>query len=414
MDKPIEQKARRRQRLKKQAKWAAIVLLMVAGFGTLRAYITPGVDRDDLRISTVERGDVMATISASGVVVPGNEFVISASFPSEVLESLAVAGAHVQKGDALLVLDARPLQVDIQDLEEKLALKENDRVTARLKLEQSNNEATGRYELRKIDLEAREAKHDRLSKLAANGLISKGELHEAELDVRRTSVELKQLEMQMENQLAANETELDRITLETAILQNQLDEKKRLLELTTVRAPRDGVLTWVLDEVGTSITQGMPVARVADLSRFRVEATLSDFYAQRLSEGLPAMVDVSGRQLTGRVQSVLPTVENGAMQLIVSLDEPAADGLRPQLRVEVDIITGQANNTLRLRKGLGLTGSGRQQLYRITEGRALRTPVQLGLSNRDYVEVLEGLSEGDEVIVSDNTEFKHLEALEVD
>ena len=108
-----------------------------------------------------------------------------------------MAGANVAQGDPLLVLDSRPLQVEIQDLEEKLALKENDRLSARLKLEQSNNDATGRYELRKIDLESHQAKYARLSKLAENGLISTGELHEADLDVRRTTVELKQLEQQM-------------------------------------------------------------------------------------------------------------------------------------------------------------------------------------------------------------------------
>jgi len=414
MDRNIDEQRLRKTRNIKVLRVVVVILSLATAFMVLRSFLKPGVDLDDIRISTVERGEVRATISASGVVTPRNELVISSSFASEVQEILAVAGTSVQKGDAILILDSRPLQVEIQDLGEKLALKENERLSAGLKLKQSINDAEGRYELRKIDLQSRQAKFNRLSILASSGVISKGELQEAELDVKRTTVELAQLENQMLNQQASNSTELDRITVEAGILQNQLDEKKRLLDLTTVRAPRDGVVIWVLDEIGASIVLGQPLVRIADLSAFRVEATLSDFYATQISEGLPVSVETSAFQLEGTVQSILPTVENGAMKLIIELIDPAAAGLRPQLRVNVDVVTGFAADTLKIKKGLGITGGGRQQLYRVIDGIAYRTSVQLGLGNRDYVEVISGLAEGDKIIISDNAEFKHLAQLEVD
>jgi HlyD family secretion protein len=414
MDKPLEQQELSRVSRNKRLKAVALVLVLITAFFSLRAALVPGIDRDDIRLSIVERGDVRATISASGVVTPRNELVISSSFTSEVKEILAVAGANVNEGDPILLLDSKPLQVVIQDLQEKLALKENERLSAGLKLEQSTNDAEGRYELRKIDLESRQAKHQRLSTLAKSGVISKGELEEAQLDVRRTTVEIEQLEKQMINQQQSNRAELDRITLEAGILQNQLDEKKRLMDMTIVKAPRAGVLTWVLDEIGTSISTGEPLARIADLSAYRVEATMSDFYAPQLQEGLAVTVVTASTELEGIVQSVLPTVENGAMKLMIALDNPAAAGLRPQLRVNVDIVTGFAGDTLRFRKGLGITGGGRQQLYRVTDDMAYRSDVQLGLGNREYIEVLSGLKEGDEIIVSDNSEFKHLEELEIE
>jgi len=414
MDRPLTEEftdALRRRKWLHGLLWAAAI---VVGFLVLRGFVSPGIDRSDLSISTVERGDVQATVSASGVVTPRDELVISAGFTSEVLEAVAAAGRNVAKNEPILVLDSSSLQVEIQDLEEKLSLKENERTSEGLRLEQATNDSRGRYELRKIDLESRQAKLDRYTILAEDGLISKGELLEAQLDVRRTTVELAQLEEQMNNQRASNESELQRIALEASILQNQLNEKKRLLDLTTVRAPRAGVITWVLDEIGTSVIQGQPLVRIADLSAFEVEATLSDFYAPQLEEGLPVAVDVSGQALPGSVKSVLPTVENGAMRLIVQLEDPSAPGLRPQLRVNVDVITGLATNTLRLRRGIGLSGTGRQQLYRIRDGVAERVSAQLGLSNRNYVQVLEGLAEGDEVIVSDTEAFSHLDSVEVD
>jgi HlyD family secretion protein len=414
MDRPLHTDVTDAARRRSWLRGALLLTTLVAAFLLLRGWVGPGVDRKDLTTSVVERGDVQATITASGVVKPRDELVISAGFASEVLEAIASAGRQVEKDQPILVLDSSSLQVEIQDLSEKLALKENERTSAGLRLEQATNEARGRFELRRIDLESRQARLDRYSVLAKDGLVSKGELLEAQLDVRRTSVELAQLEEQMTNQRASNEAELQRIALEASILQNQLDEKRRLLGLTTVRAPRAGVVTWLLDEIGASVAQGQPLVRIADLSAFEVEATLSDFYAAQLQEGLPVVVDVSGTRLDGSVKSVLPTVENGAMRLLVQLDDPAAGGLRPQLRVNVDVITGLARDTLRLRRGIGLGGTGRQQLYRIRDGVATRTAAQLGLSNRDYFEVIDGLAEGDEIIVSDNEAFSHLESLEVD
>ena len=413
MDRPINTKTQQLARGKQLASWLLAIAILAIAFLLLRSLLRPSVDLADIRVASVERGDVQATISASGTVVPRTELIISSNFPAEIRQVFVTTGTRVQAGDALLTLDARPIEVAIQDLSEKISLKENERTTARLRLEKAINEATGRYELRKIDLESHTAKFNRYSALADSGLISKGELLEAELDVRRSSVELEQLEAEMRNQQASNEAELDRITLEAAILKNQLDEQQRLLELTRVTAPQTGVVTWIPDQIGTSIAQGQPLARIADLSAYRVEATMSDFYAPQLAEGLAVEVRVGGMSLSGHLASILPTVDNGAMQMVIELDQPSSPGLRPQLRGDVEIITGHSSNTLRVRKGPGLQGSGQQAVYRIDDAVARRVTVTLGLSNRDYVEILDGVSEGDSVIVSDSADFEHLDQVEV-
>ncbi|GJM08847.1 MAG: hypothetical protein DHS20C11_11230 [Lysobacteraceae bacterium] len=413
MDRPINSKTRQLARTKQLATWLLAIGILAIAFLLLRNLLRPGIDLADVRTAAVERGDVQATISASGTVVPRTELIISSNFPAEIRQVLVTTGTRVESGSPLLILDARPIEVAIQDLNEKISLKENERTTARLRLEKAINEATGRYELRKIDLESHTAKFNRYSALADSGLISKGELLEAELDVRRSSVELEQLEAEMRNQQSSNEAELERITLEAAILNNQLDEQQRLLALTTVTAPQAGVVTWIPDQIGTSIAQGQPLARIADLSAYRVEATMSDFYAPQLTEGLAVDVTVGGNTLSGHLASILPTVDNGAMQMLIELDQPSSPGLRPQLRGDVDIITGRSTGTLRIRKGPGLQGSGQQAVYRIDDSIARRVTVTLGLSNRDYVEILHGLSEGDVAIVSDSADFEHLDQVEV-
>ncbi len=396
------------------AQWLLVLALLVAGLMALRWAIEPGVDRSDVRIATVERGTVVASISATGQVVPGDEQIISSLFVSEVTEVVARAGDTVTAGDLLLRLDARALKSTIRDLNEQLALKDNQRHSAQLALERSLNEAQGRRDLLEIDLLSRKARHQRLSTLADKGAISAGDLQEAELDVRRTQAELKQLSRSIDNQQATAEADLERISLEASILSNQLREQQRTLDSAEVRAPRDGVVTWVLDQPGAPVTSGLQLARVADLSRYRVEAQVSDFYAPRLRQGLQAKVTAGNRMLPAAVDAILPTVEGGSMTLLIELDDPAAEGLRPQLRVDVEVVTGRAENALSIVNGPAIGEGGRQFVYRINNGEAVRTQVDLGVASRNSVQILDGLAEGDQVIISDMRDYQHLEIINLE
>jgi len=301
MDREIPPRDKRRLTIRRALIVVGWLLAFVLAVLALRAIISPGVAREDLRLARVERGSVVATISATGEVVPHNEQVISARLNSEVLEVAARAGDSVREGQVLLRLDASTIETSIRELREQLSLKENERKSTRLELERSLNESQGRYELLEIDLEGARAKHERLAALVDRGAISRGDLQEAELEVRRREVELAQLERTIANQKATTDAELERIDLEAAILRNQLEEQQRLLASATVRSPRDGIVTWLLDETGTAVAPGAALARVADLSSYRVEMQISDFYADRLRDGLETRVDTGAAVLDGTV-----------------------------------------------------------------------------------------------------------------
>lgn len=414
MDRPIDDIEIRNRRF---GQWARVLfgaLAVVIGILALRWIIAPSVAREDLRIARVERGPVVASISASGQVVPRDEQVISALFSSEVLAVAARAGDPVEAGDLLLRLDARSLETAVRALREQIALKDNQRRSAQLGLEKTLNEARGRKQLLEIDLESRKAREQRLAALVDKGAISTGELQEARLDVRRTEVELEQLVGSIHNTEASAEADLERIELESSILANQLSEQEHLLANAEVRAPRKGVVTFVMDQPGIAVTAGAPLARVADLTSYRVEAQVSDFYAQRLGTGLPAEVRAGDERLEATVEAVLPTVEGGAMTLRIELSDPDAPVLRPRLRVDVEVITGRAADALSLTNGPAVGEAGRHYVYRIVESEAIRTPVEFGFASRHRVQVVDGLTEGDEVIISDVRDYQHLDRFKVD
>ena len=149
------------------------------------------------------------------------------------------------------------------------------------------------------------------------------------------------------------------------------------------------------------------VARVADLSVFRVEATTSDVNASRISVGQPVRVRLDGLVTDGRVSVVEPQMQNGALRFQVALDDPDATWLRSNLRVDVQVVTDRKARVLRVARGPYAQGGGAQQVFVLRNGRAYRTPVRLGVSNFDWFEIVDGLAEGDEIIASDMREYEY-------
>jgi HlyD family secretion protein len=155
------------------------------------------------------------------------------------------------------------------------------------------------------------------------------------------------------------------------------------------------------------------LARVADLGSYRIEATVSDVHVSRLAVGLPARVIVGGEPLAGRISAVRPAVENGVARFTVELERADDPRLRKDLRVDVFVVTDTRTDTLGVERGAFAQGGTLQDVFLVRGDRALRTKVRVGLSGQSTCEVLEGLAEGDEVIVSDMRDFLQYPELRV-
>ncbi len=162
--------------------------------------------------------------------------------------------------------------------------------------------------------------------------------------------------------------------------------------------------------------KGEVIARIADLASFRVAAKVSDVHSAKLIEGAPVRVRFDGQMLGGRLTQVYPTIENGSVKFEVELDEPRHVGLRNNLSVDVLVVTDSREGALRAPKGPYVQGGASGPVFVVDRSDptfALRRNVRFGLSGYDKFEVLDGLTAGDEVIVSDMSDYLHLSRIDL-
>jgi HlyD family secretion protein len=389
---------------------AALVAVVLA---LLPGWIRPSIVRSRIRTAPVTTGAMDASFTASGVVTPAIERVVSSPLDARVLRILRRPGAAVHPGDAILELDVSDAVVALQQTESDLQFKDNQQAQTRLGYERSLVDLDGRLAIKTLQLETRQAELAMHRQLAGRGLLSTEQLRQSELAVRQAEIERGQLQLERANAGKATEVQLEGLSLERAALGRAVIEKRRVLDLATTKADRDAVVTWVVAEEGAAVRRGDVIARLADLRSFRVDATASDIHSTRIRPGLVVQVRVDGTALDGVIAEVYPKVEEGSVRFLVSLDDSANPVLRPSLRAEVQVITERRPRTLKVKRGPFADGTGARQVFVIRGDRAVRTDVELGVSSFDDVEILSGLTEGDEVVISDMRDFLHLEQMRV-
>jgi HlyD family secretion protein len=387
---------------------AVPVLLVAAVLAWLPGWMRPSLAKTRLRTSVVTTGPIDASITASGTVVPEIERVISSPLDARVLRILARPGADVKRGDPVLELDVSESVLALDQAVKDLKVKDNQQQQTRLGYEKALVDLDGRLKVKALELETAQARLEGNQRLFAEQLVSRDALRQSELAVKQAEIELAQLVEERANAAKTTAVQLEGLSLERGSLDRNVGEARRLLDLATTKSDRDGVLTWIVTQEGALVRTGEVLARIADLTSFRVDATVSDVHAGRVRAGMPVVVKVNDVDLQGRVADVFPAVENGTVRFTVSLAERSHAGLRPSLRADVLVITDRRPRALRVSRGPFADGSGARQVFVVRGARAVRTAVTLGVASFDQIEVIAGLVEGDEVIVSDMREYAHL------
>lgn len=413
MDREIDLTFRRRQIARRVLVGLLSVSALAVVFVFGPGWIKPSLTRNRIRTAKVESGPLEAVITASGVVVPEYEQALSTPVDARILKILKRPGAVLSRGEPILTLDVSQTMLALEKIQQQIELKQNQQARAKLDLETTLNNLKSQSDIKELEHRSLTATTARNRELFRQGLLSEERLHEVELNEEKAAHELKRLEADKRTAQQSTKTQLEGLALEMRTLEKERDEEKRQLDLATTKSDRNGVLTWTPNEEGTTVRRGDVIARIADLSSFRVEATVSDVHAQRLSAGIPVSVKINEEYLKGFIALIDPTIKNGVITLRVALEEKASALLKSNLRCDVLIVMDRRDKTLRVKKGAFGGAEGTRDAFVIRGDTAIRTPVKFGIASFDYYEIVEGLLEGDEVIISEMTDYQHLREVKI-
>ena len=418
----VKRPQRKNRRRLKLAVYATLAVLAVAiityGLSKLKP-AAPSVARATVLTDTVKRGQMLRNVRGLGTLIPEEIRQIAAPVEGRVEQKFVKPGETVTAGTVLVELSNPTLRQAAVDVEYQIKSAEADmnNLRSRLESERMSQQANlvqvqSEYNQAKIQLDADE-------ELAREGLVAALTLRVSRVRVQqlanRVEVEKKRIEQnksQVSAQIAAQQARIEQLRAQLRLNQEQVASLQ-------VRAGTYGVLQEVTVEVGQQITPGTNIARVADPTSLKAALQIPETQIKDIALGQPATIDTrsGGAVVRGSVQRIDPAARNGTVTVDVRIEEPLPQGARPDLSVDGTIELERLDNVLYV--GRPATGGGAQAtvtLFRLEpDGQtATRVPVKLGRTSVNTVEVVDGLREGDTVILSDTSQWDNVDRLRLD
>jgi len=410
----LKQRKRRRQVLFVAIGAAA---LLAVGVGVARLEpAAPGVERSSLWLDTVKRGEMLREVRGPGTLVPREIRWIAAITAGRVERIVARPGAAVEPDTVILEL-SNPEVVEQQlAAESALAAAEADYAARVMTLESQLLDQRANFAAVKAEYESARLQAEAEKDLADKGIISRiqyrrSQLAEEQLKVRLDIEQqrLAKLDQTHDAQLAADRARIEQ-------LRNAAELRRRQAESLQVRAGIAGVLQLVPVEAGQQVAPGTNLARVARPDELMAELRIPETQVKDVAIGQSVRVDTRNGIVPGRVTRIDPSVQNGTVLVDVDLTGPLPPGARPDLSVDGTIEIERLDDVLYVGRPAYGQPESEVRLFRLDpeSGMASRVPVRLGRASVSLIEVQQGLSPGDQIILSDTSQWDDYDRLSID
>ena len=404
--------------------WAGVALVVVAVLAVIVLRLKPAapdVERSTIWTDTVKRGDLTIQVrSSTGTLVPREDSIelIPAQTDATVVRIRVLPGAKVTPDTILMDMSDPELQQQLLNAQLALKAAEADYKSLQATLQSTlmdkkaaAAQVNADYAQDQMQAQTDKALYDlgvisglayNKSKGTADQLTAQHQISQQQLDVNQKAIEV---------QLASQQTKIDQAKSLLALYERQSAALQ-------VRAGISGALAPLATpvQVGQHVTAGTSVAEVIQLDKLKAALQIAETQARDIQIGQPAEIDTHNGVIPGHVIRIDPAVVNGTRTVDVSLDGPLPSGAVPQLSVDgtidlahmKDIVyvgrpaLGNENSTLSLFK-LDANGNG-----------ATRVPVKVGRASVNEIQVLEGLNEGDTVILSDMSRWDNVDRIRLE
>src|SRR6516225_11024356 len=402
----------KKQKRRRQIFWSAIGVVVLGavtvGVSRLRP-AAPEVERSTVWTDTVKRGQMIRQVRGLGSLIPSQEFTrqIPAETEATVVRIRMLPGSLVKPDSILVEMSDPTVEQAAVDAHLQWKAAEAEYQSARMKLESDlMNQKAGAATVN-ADYNQTQLQSDTDKALYDLGVISglayKGSKSKADELTTRNNIETERLDINLkaiESQLAQQQAKVDEMRALAELKQKQLDALR-------VRAGIEGVLVDLPLQVGQHVTPGTMLAKVVQPNHLIAELKVAETQARDVQIGEPATIDTHNGTVSGEVMRVDPAVQNGTVTVDVRITDELPKGARPDLSVDGTIDLERLDDVLYVGRPAFGQENSTISLFRLdSDGRdATRVPVKVGRASVNSIQVIEGLHEGDTVVLSDMSRY---------
>jgi len=408
VDIPRKKPPRTRRNVALAAGAVLAVVAITVGLSRLKA-AAPTVDRGAVWTDTVKRGSMLRQVKGPGTLVPEQIRWITADTAGRVERLPLRPGAKVAPGTIPMELSNPDVMLQELDAERQLAQATVDLINLRNTLHTQALAQRSTMATLRTDAQDARRKADAIRDL--KGVVSdiemKQQVDKAEELSNRTAIEEQRLTVMqgsLRDQVRAQEAQIERLKAVVAFRQKQVESMK-------VKSIDEGVLSELPLELGQWVTPGALLAKVVKPERLKAIVRIPETQARDVALQLKAEIDTRNGVVQGKVARIAPSAAQGSVEVEVALPAELPKGARPDLTVEGTIELEKLSDVLYVGRPAGAQPDATVELFKLTKDGdlAVRTKVRLGRSSVSTIEVRDGLSEGDAVVLSDMTQYDNAE-----
>ena len=374
------------------------------------------IDAENYKIVEVENGHFMEYVDVEGITQPILTLQINTMESGFVSRIVAEEGAILNEGDTILVLTNPELLRSIED--EHDSWQNSQRNYREQEIEMEQKSITLRQQA--LDASHQMARLDKSLKQSREeyrmGIKSK-----AELEVEEEEYEYQKQKTQLQMQSLRHDSIATRLRREMVVANREAEDKKlsRANNRTNglvVRAPISGQLSYLAVTPGQQVSMGMSIGQIKDLSQYKVHTSLNEYYIDRITTGLPAKISYQDKTFPLSISRVVPEVKERSfdVDLVFSGQKPSNIRLGKSYRVQIEL--GKPEHAIILPRGDFYQHTGGRWIYRLSSDgkKATKVEIEIGRQNPQHYEIVDGLIEGDRVIVSGYDKFGDVEELVIE
>ena len=392
-----------------------LAVVSMAGVAVMRLEpAAPPVDRASVWIDKVKRGRMLRDVRGQGTLVSEDLRWIPATTTGRVERILLRPGTPVGADSVILQLSNPSLDQELEDAQLKLKAAESSLTSLRVQIEDEELQQRASAATIEADYKKAAMQADVNEQLSAQKLVSDLVLKQSQLDAEQLAVRNRIAQQQLAHAAESKSARL-------AERQSQVDQarafmtlKAREVDALRVRPGVGGILQVVPVDVGQQVTPGTNLARVVNPSRLMAEVKVPETQARDVQVGQRASIDTHNGVVSGSVTRIDPSVQNGTVTVDVAIDGPLPAGSRPDLSVDGTIELERLDNVLYVGRPAFGDENTSTTLFRVQpDGTAVRVPVKFGRSSVSSLEILSGITEGDQVVLSDMSAWNEVDRVHI-